>query len=71
MLKKDFKKVRVMIRSGYAGNVVADVYDPEDNNKTIARLDMQELEEALGRRIRGGLFEFSSKGRKYQYITLK
>lgn len=71
MLKKDFKKVRVQICSGYAGSVNIDIYDTENNNKTIARLDKQELEEALGRRIRGGLFDFSKKGRKYQYLTLK
>lgn len=68
-LKKDFKKVRVYLCSGYGGSVIADIRN--EGGETLARMDIQKLEEALGRRIRGGLFEFSSKGRKYQYITLK
>ena len=70
MLKKDFKKVRVYLEAGYGGHGVnASVLD--EAGKTIARIDVDELEKKLGQDIRGGHFKFSNKGRKYQYITMK
>lgn len=69
MNKKNFKKVRVYLCSGYAGSVIADIRN--EGGETLARMDIQEFEETLARRIHGGLFEFSKKGRKYQYLTLK
>lgn len=70
MIKKEFKKCRVRIRSGYAnGKPVVEVYS--DEVSTLARINTEELEQFIERRVRGGLFNFSEKGRKYQYITLK
>jgi len=71
MLKKEFKKTSVQIRKGYGSSVIIDVYDTENNNTTIARIHVEDLEQFIACRVRGGLFKFSEKGRKYQYITLK
>jgi hypothetical protein len=69
-MKKDYKKCQVQFCSGYGGNgAVANVYD--ENSNVIARIDITDLENKLGRLIRGGEFIFLDKKRKYQYISLK
>lgn len=81
MIKKDLKKAQVHITSGYGGNIVCDVYVPVmktgidgkeyETTKTIARIDVRKLDEYIARRVRGGLFNFGTMGRKYQQIILK
>ena len=82
MTKKDLKKSRIWIHSGYAGGKpVIDVdieipYTGMDRPKsetvttTIARIEAKHLEDFIGKRVRGGLIKFVEGGRKYQRIEL-
>lgn len=81
MLKKDLKKSRIWIHSGYAGgkpviNVDIEVpYDGLDRpgatiTKTVARIDTAHIEKFIGCRVRGGAFKFVEGGRKYKRIEL-
>lgn len=84
MTKKELKKAKVNIRSGYGGSSpVVDIEievpcldiggKPDTRVQTIARIELTELEDFLGKRIRGGLFKIvdKEKRQKYQRITLK
>lgn len=86
MTKKELKKAKVNIRSGYyhgsycifevnvemPSEVLAKDGKPYMATKTLARIDTKHIEDYLSKRVRGGLFTFDdNKGRKYQYITMK
>lgn len=71
MTKKEFKKARVSIYSGYAyTKPIIEIRD-DITNETLARIKTEDIEIFIARWVRGGLFDFTEKGRKYQYITLK
>lgn len=69
MTKKDLKKVKVQLCAGFYGRAEVNIYN--ENWDIIARIDIPEIQEKLEKIIKAGHFDFSKKGRKYQYLTLK
>lgn len=81
MTKKELKKSKIWIHSGYAGGkpvIEVEIEIPYENDmdplatttKTIARIDAFHLEDFICKRVRGGLFKVVEGGRKYQRIEL-
>ena len=82
MKKKELKKARIRIRAGYSNVPVVEVLievpttdfrgNPDTQDRCIARIDLDHLEQFIARRVRGGLVKIVDKEprQKYQRIEL-